>query len=137
MTVLCVQCVNNALEFRVGKIIAPDGSSALGVTAIICKNLGTGLLSKCRYTPGDPLFTHLTSLYLAQVEFDRQYEDVRSRYDLEVQILMGKINTIIFAMKEDSLVRAQAGTAAADHISYKPISAHWNLDGTEKPKDDP
>jgi hypothetical protein len=131
--ILCPICSKNSLSFSIGKIIAPDGSGALGVIGIYCRNLGTGMLSSCRFVSGEPMFTHLTSLYLANVEFERQYQDVREKFDLESQILMAKINNIIFAMKEDSLARAQKHDET-DIYEFKPLGDHAGRDDTDKDK---
>lgn len=123
--ILCPLCNRNRLDFRVGKITSADGTNTLGVIGITCTNLGTGMLSQCRYTSGSPLFIQLSYLYSAQVEYEREYNDVREKYDLETQILMGKISTIIFAMREDSLLRAQQQKDGGF------VTKNWSLDQTK------
>lgn len=103
--ILCVQCMKNELDFTVGKL---EGKSALGVTAITCRNLGTGSLSeKCIYTPGDVLFGLLSEAYLEQVEFERQDKDALSKHNIKMQRIFGKAYAVIQARQEDALIRAQ------------------------------
>lgn len=126
--ILCPLCSRNILDVRIGKIIHSDNTVSLGVTEILCKNLGTGMLSRCRFQGGDPLFTEIAHLYETQVEFDRQYTDVRNRYDLDTQQSLAKINAIIFSMREDALIRAQQNGEG----EFTPIAKNWSLDTKDK-----
>jgi hypothetical protein len=103
------------------------------VVEIVCKAIGTGHLSQCRYTRGTPLFAALVRMYLMQVENDRALVELKNTFTERMQIAMWEIVQLI-ASDRIAEIPHQLKDGKEDMFGYKPISDRWRLDDDLPPE---